>query len=348
MRGTTQLEEFAFNLREDWYKWSAYELVKGFIKPTKGATIIRYNPFDFFTDTLDFKRKKGLRPLNERHIHATFATLDPNNTDEILRWVTAFGIPFSMHIDKDGGYRRNFPHIINSHDIVDMVRLTDLAGAIETYKTVINVYNAVQSGLEEDLQYILGVVSTRSFYNYYQYLEQQTRSVVPSEAHDKVGMDALEELWDITPAYTGNLEDYDVSRDLIDECGGIVGLAKSYITRMLNHATQSVKEAHLFEENQLKIGWEYGSLLALLYKMLSLDWSKGKNVRKCDNLYCQEFYIPYSPTALYCSDVCSNRGRQQTYRKDNREKLANYRKEYRKKEKEKALEAKKAKQAPAK
>jgi hypothetical protein len=324
----------AFDFQTKWYKWSDCELQDGVIKPAKDAFTIQYNPFDFFTDKMQIKQsEQKIEPLEKRHIHTSFATLDTNNPEELLRWVKAFGMPYSVHIDKNGNHHKNFPVAFKdgtNWDIVDRISIDDLAGEISIFRNVVELYNATINNTEKDLEYIRSVVSSRSFYNGYEFLERMMPSKDHSEAHRMAWMLPLEEVWNKTPAYTAEeLQDYDSSRDLVGECGGVVGLAKSFISLLLDFVTQDVREVHLFEGKQLRIGWKYGSLLALLYKMLSLEWSRGRSVRKCANPYCGVFYTPYSPTTLYCSDLCSNRVRQQNYRKAHKDTLAKYRRDLR-------------------
>lgn len=306
-----------------WYKWSDYELVDGVIKPVKGARSIEYNPFDNYLDRLRMKKPVKKTSPRENYIHASFANIDYKNENEILEWVKTYGVPYSYYVDSSGERMKCFPQVppqrSNSFakDMSDELSISEIVSEIQAFRRTINFYSLIRqkpintSALRECINQI-------GFQQEYLITTTNLDDRSPSSAHKAFGLQLIEEAFEKFDKPCYGLEELQTFEE---EYGGIENIIEEYIQNVLNITTQSVTEIVRFHGDQLQVTYQYGSLLALMYKMLVFDWTKSIEMRTCADNSCRRFFIPYHPSSIYCADECRNRVSAREYRQNHKQQI---------------------------
>jgi len=313
-----------------WYKYSDYRLDNNMIVPV-GSEIFKYNPFDYF----DKKRKQPkvaevnyTKDKDELNIHECFVNIDVNNPEEMVKWVKEFGIPYSKYEDNDGKIHNCFlvKEKSQARRLIDEISVDEFRRCVIDYRDLIKLYDCVQNPSQND-EVLRNIVYSKSFQENYAIMERQLYTET-TQAAKQHGWDELLELWDNTPRMSpAEMEDYDQYDEWVKANGGVFGCAKLYIDLNLEYMTQDVREKYTTVSGKVNVSWSSPSLLGLLYKMIILDWTRGKSFIKCKHKYCYEYFIPGDDGSVYCSKECRNRGKQMDYRKAHREEIALKRKE---------------------
>ena len=319
-----------FKYEVDWYRYSDYRLEDNMIIPV-GSEIIKYNPFDFFDNIRKqpkepkYNYKKDKRELN---IHECFANINVDSSEEMLKWVKEFGIPYSKYQDSDGKIHNQF--LVKGKtqfgQLIDEISVDEFRKSVLDYRKLIMLYNYVQDpGLNERSMRI--AVYSESFQTNYAIMERQLYTET-TQASNQYGLNTISELWDKTPPMSPEeMENYDEYEEWIKSHGGVLGFAKLYIDLSLEYMTQDVREQYTTVAGKVNVSWSSPSLLGLLYKMILLEWTRGKSFIKCKHKYCYNYFIPSDDGSVYCSDKCRNRGKQMDYREAHKEEIALKRKE---------------------
>ena len=315
------MRESPLDLSCSCYRFSEYEINEGLIRPTAAAQkikIIEYNPFDSLKDTLE-KRPDHKPGINELPIHVSFSSI--KSSKDALEWVNNYGLPFSYYTDTHSGKVSgsdfpntiNFPHLkpINSAPVDEICKHASL------FYEAINLYNMIKNSQTEDIYKKMNNNIAKKNYDFIVY-----RSTFPSTgAYRKYVFDGIAKLWDNTPA---SAEPY--SEEIFSESdpyylslqNAPIALAQEFLSKLLSYSTHSVRELLIFDQNlpekPPKIAFIFSSLLALLYKMLFLDWSQGHSVIRCANKNCNKMFFPFNDKSEYCCKACGDCVRSQKQR----------------------------------
>lgn len=317
------MNQLVLHLSGKWHRFSSYEKNDGIIQPVQNATVKTYNPFDFFTYNMDFKQKNINKPINvnDLHIHASFASI--LSEEDALIWVNKFGLPYEQYIDKNGNIcDTNFPsaNTDSSFKKLPSISASHVITNANIFRSTSSLYDAIKSG---DTETVRNTVLTNSFKYSYDFLMSKSYSQ-PSVAYNQHILDELSKIWDDLPTVSNDDFNEEVNHDPYwDEAySDPIAVAQHYLSTFIAFTTQSVHETLIFEQTTdknsfrtPKIGWKFNSLLALMYKMLFIDWTQGHSIRRCANKFCNTHFVPFNIKNEYCSDICVNRARAQRHRK---------------------------------
>lgn len=305
----------------DYYHFSEYEIKDGIIKPTASAQkmeIKKYNPFDFFKSKL-YKRPDYAPKIDKLPIHVSFSAIKSN--EDALEWVNNYGFPFSYYINiknKDISYK-NFPDSINSPELkpLNTLPIEEICKNAELFCSAIDLYNMIK---KHQIDEIRKVVGNSIFKENYEYLWSKYNYQKDGAAKRHM-TNKTAELWDNTPA-----SDEPCPEEVFSESDPYylslqnepISLAQDFLSMLISCSTNSVRETLIFDQNlpekPPKIGWIFSSLLALLYKMLLLDWSQGYSVQRCANKNCNKMFVPFNDKSNYCCKACGDCVRSQKCR----------------------------------
>lgn len=91
----------------------------------------------------------------------------------------------------------------------------------------------------------------------------------------------------------------------------ILDIVKYYF----NFNSSMIHPIYDISENGLpSFRWKYDSLNGLILFLIFLDISANKSPNKCKAKNCSRYFIPTRKDAIYCSETCKNRARQQRHR----------------------------------
>lgn len=305
----------------DYYRFAEYEIKNGIIGPTDSAKkmgIIKYNPFDFFKSKLD-KRPKHTPKIEKLPIHVSFSAIKSN--EDALEWVNNYGFPFSqfINIKNKNILCENFPYPVNSPDLVPLYTLPveKICKNAELFCSAIDLYNMIKNNRIDEIRQVLAKSISKENYGYlWSKYKYQKDGAAKLHLINKVA-----ELWDNTPA-----SDEPCPEEVFLESDPYyssvqnepISLAQDFLSMLVSYSTNSVIETLIFDQNSPekppKIGWTFSSLLALLYKMLLLDWSQGHSVQRCANKNCNKIFVPFNDKSNYCCKTCGDCVRSQRLR----------------------------------
>lgn len=318
------MNKLALHLSSKWYRFSNYEIIDGIIQPTQNATVKVYNPFDFFTSNMDFKQKNVNKSINvdDVHIHASFTSIF--SEEDALKWVNKFGIPYARYVDKKGKICGiNFPSVNTSPSLKELpsIKVSNIVKNANVFRNTIILHDAIKS---DRIETVRNIVTTNSFKYNYDFLMSKSPSGA-SFAYQQSLIDKIRNSWDNSPSISSHDESDDrITLDpyWVEAESNPIEIGQHYLSTLIAFTTQSVHETLVFEQDSNKkpsfipkIGFKFGSLLALMYKMLFIDWTHGHSIRRCANKLCNNHFVPSNVKNEYCSDLCVNRAKSQRHRK---------------------------------
>ena len=281
-------------------------------KENKNGEIILYNPFDFYTIENDFRQKLDDRPnINDLQIHWSFASI--NSEQSVFEWVSKYGLPYYIY-GKDNGesnneLNRDFPLSPDANIRAlknNALSIKDIQKEVETFRNTIDLFNALKNSDSESIW------------------ETFLRSYLRNTWQPLFYRDSDSSISVINAVSLNNsiLNKEPLTKDEVIDAANKDSflIASEYLTALISYSTQSVHETIKFTKIGLQsfamVSYSFSSILALLYKMLLIEWSKGYSIRHCADPKCNTYFIPSNNKNMFCSSLCKNRVKMQNYRKD--------------------------------
>lgn len=249
-----------------------------------------YQLFDYYYDPIDSEIVRDILGdcRQNFYIHTLFASLNPEDSNQVLRFCKYFGLPtYILPVDQleeylGSGYR-DFQVLQSLDRVKDEIELCKLTFTLNslTNKSIADSDKILP--VIQKIKDIQGHSKDQIFIN--------GKEVNPvSESEPALPVDTGED--------PDSFEPYKVILEIINL--NIRGISP------------------ILEQNDKKyyLNWQFGSLEEALYFMLSQDMSNRISPLLCENPHCGHFFIPSRESASYCSKTCQNRAKQQRYRKE--------------------------------
>lgn len=272
----------------------------GFINVPKATS---YNPFDYYYNPVpesivsDILGKRN--NLQSIKLYTLFASLDPENKEQILKWIYYFGVPvefsphswnkrFSLfHID-DLLHEENFldskDKFNKRHMFWTLTRYYEVILSIQYFKIITKL---ITKQKDEKL-------STSDLADLFKYRKAEDR--LEQERHIQI---------DCFPVGKSHLQ------NILDE---LLITNHNNTSYLFDEFLRNIYPSLVFKNGTYSFSWNFSTLLSALYFMFSLDLVEDKIPVECQNTLCKRFFIPNKTGAIYCSDTCQNRAKQQRHR----------------------------------
>lgn len=283
------------------------ELMFGFSHAPKAK---QYNPFDYYynpvPDYIVIDILGDRINLQNIPLYTLFASLDPDNHEQILKFCYYFGFPRYMipypenkniiygdYLEVDDFlHEENFVDVDYEQEYWHLAPLNLVANDIIGFKTFLFITHEISKGHTVNL-----------------------------ELFPQKELDALLNSQGQTITYYGNKNTHENHCYSVME-PSYINYAISKIINKDNYFLLTNCDSFLknifpslnYENNSYNLSWNFSNLISAMYFMLSLDLSANKVPLQCSNPLCKRFFIPNKTGALYCSDTCQNRAKQQRYR----------------------------------
>lgn len=318
--------ELAFNC--EWHRYEKYEVKNGKICPTKEAMKsekITYNPFDFYTSEKDFTQKINDRPkIDDLQIHWSFASIKSEN--DVFDWVSKYGLPYYFYETKsenNNKLEKKNPFSLDKtvcNSQKNSLSMKEILKEAETFRNAIDLYNALKSGDSDSVFEIFAGSYERSTCKLLFYYGSSLNYESLSQHKCRDGNNNIVKLWHAVPANQPlpNKEPSTDNQVFIAANKDAFSIAQEYLSALISYSTQSVHETIKFtnagSQSLAMIDFSFSSLLALLYRMLLIDWSKGHFVRRCADPRCNTYFVPLNDQNMFCSSLCKNRVKVEKFR----------------------------------
>lgn len=250
-----------------------------------------YNPFKYYAETLSPDVVSNIlgKTQQDFYIHTLFASLDVNNNKQILAWCKHFGY---AHYDCSAGGVFNDLKYEYHDNIYVLGPLFKIKADIEVFKLIVKLVELLKAPENIITDIIESLIDEDTFY----LLTFDSRS----------GIDDL--------TYRRFLTFAGLKRTCKPVINSIINGTISAHIKGITPCITNYGEGESVGDNKWDFVWEFDSLLAALYFMLSLDISTKKTPKLCENPLCGHFFTPSRESAKYCSIECQNRTRQQRHR----------------------------------
>lgn len=318
-----QVFDFKGKYKQYWYKATDYKLDAGMlISPIDETKIDFYNPFNYYQNSIPEDTVSSIFPdkkSSKLNLHTAFASLNYHDNEMLLRWVCAFGVPFTMYVKTVNKMPRhsNFP-ISLPISVMEKEKLelrehwifTDhFAREVERFQLMMQLKSALEANdikaLEEN--YNLNMSGESKL------MDHNTHMI---DEYSKILSDYI----NTTEINQGYRKVHKVKDDYTNK---LIGQALYNLEIIMNPALIGVKPALSFYKEQSNKSfymqqptwqWEFNSLLSAIYLMVFLDWVQGRSMLCCENPKCTTYFIPSKISSKYCSPSCQSSAKQKRYR----------------------------------
>lgn len=302
-----------------WFKATGYKMDEWSISPMEKSTNVSYNPFAYYEEELPstiIKSIFGNDCNNTFKMHTAFASLDAENKNMLYKWVRAFGVPYSSYYQSEISLPKgkNFPEVFSAMEaqrlgwyLVDKIEIRDIIKEVLVFQAMLRLHTAVKNRdinilVENKMQNYLG--------------ENILQQVDLSNVSSVAGEEFREQSWRLLPHDDSVI---DIDKGMESLVGNALYNIEDAMKRGLVGIKPSLtfireKDGRNYFREELKMQWQFSSLLSALYLMVYLDWTKGLSMQHCANPKCGDFFIPVKVTTKFCSLRCQQATKQQRYR----------------------------------
>lgn len=284
----------------EWY-WSKSDNVyieNGYVVADSKAKIIKYNPINDF---------KLIYTYNEESIFTKFASINIENSDEILNFIKQFGFLYNSIYDifqnKD---RENEPYMEDIKEIIEN---------IEKFKQLVKLDLAMSKNVKD---YELCIILKK--------LNKKYLNIPQNIVLDM----ALEEIKNFE-----NQKNININNSLRYYCLQIIEF--EYLKKEKNVYFRPIIDKN---DMEIKESWYAKDLISVIYHLFYLKLTQKEVLKKCQNIKCTNYFPVYinDTRKKYCTPECANVQGSRDYRNKYREKIN-------KQKRDKYLENKKKKNA---
>ena len=271
-----------------WFTFNRYEVDQtGNLVPIQRVRIGGYNPFEFYYSpvpqeiALHILSGRRLAGLGEKpfYLHTLWASLDPENTTEIVRFINHFGPPW-VTWDQEFGPE--------PEDLERPLPLSEIQGELRLFSWLISIAAAFSS------------------------TKGELRDILVRGFKDLPGQDLAFD-YELELIINAANESDDPIITAVDVLETVINAHLRHVAPKLIVGSisewQEMRELGTVLPPSVNFSWEFDSLLSAMYLMLFLDLTQGKKLRKCAHIYCGRFFIANRDDTKYCSPQCQNRAR---------------------------------------
>lgn len=292
----------------------------------QNSKLATYQPFDYFFTSVDYHIVKEIliKTRQPFPIHVLFASLDPNDDSQLLRWCKHFGLPTYSDIEVmintycGGCFKGEAIQYleITRFELKKYKLAMQISALLATPKTssddILNIFDDIFDVLGEVREY--GNDPTLEFFTCDKCYSSCSSQRCPyCGASISYLQQTIEIRIDNDFYSSDDLQNW-VQEDLYSP---MQLLLDQIINANLDGISPIVERAN----NSFDIRWKFDSLLSAFYLMLAMDIAATHIPILCQNPRCSNFFIPYCESASYCSPECQNRAKQQRHRKKVKQKL---------------------------
>jgi len=304
--------------REEW-EWSCPNRIKienGKIIADITCGFEKYYPFDYFKFTSEILKptKKALeKNKRERQdILIEFISIDISKNDSISNFVKSYGflktdiskdtvIEFSEDINGNPISYDNFPQIAQHFkDQIDKGKedLSEFISEVRYFQLLVETFNKLS---RKDR-------SGRVNFELFKELARFGEICSPSKPYWSAYF--IHELEKETKEEVESFEQYEMT-DLLFRA----------IEIELQERIQNVVIFPYLIKNQFIESWYADNLLSALYYMLFIAIRDEKDIRKCENKSCSNYFFIYGSDyrKKYCNELCARAEASRRYRKKNKQ-----------------------------
>lgn len=278
-----------------------------------------YNPFDYYHSAIDHNivKKILVRTCQPFKIHVLFASLDPSDDSQIIRWCKYFGLP-TYCIDTDELFSHYWGDQFQPVQSLEATKLQIknyklathisalLTKSTTTLNDLLNIIDDVINLLGQDNEYgndiHSDIAQCHNCYLFYAPLQHCPYCGTPTTWTHQIREVQIENKF-FSKAALQELIAVDWHTPL-----------QEILDKMINDNLIGISPIAQRENQFLNIRWNFDTLLSALYLMLAMDIAANHIPLPCQNPRCSNFFIPYCETASYCSPECQNRAKQQRHR----------------------------------
>lgn len=274
----------------------------GFIDTPKAKL---YDPFDYYYNPVPEEIISDIlgtrNNLQNITLYTLFASLDPLNDEQILKWVYHFGIPIEFN-----PYPPNNPNskLFEKNELLSGENFLYCDDGDEDQYS--NNYRqlAYRFRIKNEIysfKFVTKVISEQKKGNIPHFSSNDSNTFTRTKSFLKTLHQSQELLlW-------GKRHLRMLTSELLISSDGDI----SYI---LDEYLKNIYPSLVFKNGAFSFSWNFSTLLSALYFMLALDLVENKIPIECQNPLCRRFFIPNKTGAIYCSDTCQNRAKQQRHR----------------------------------
>ncbi|WP_027938715.1 CGNR zinc finger domain-containing protein [Anaeroarcus burkinensis] len=260
-----------------------------------------YNPFDYYYSPIPEEIISAIlgprTTLQNNNLYTLFASLDPSNTRQIQQWVKYFGPPrYINQFEKDplrpsNGFHTNW--FLSSDNFIDTSpnKQWDIA-PLQLIRTDIYAFKG-----------ILKLFTNQEL------TEKESNAITYSAFQD--------EYYSVSTAEKITTSISNPNATIKQFQNFIFSENKPFV---LTDYLSKIQPRLVFKNDNYQLVWDFYNLISAMYFMFTLDLASNKAPIQCQNALCKRFFIPRRPRALYCSDTCQNRAKQQRHRDREKEK----------------------------
>ena len=327
--------------------FSDYEPKDGIVRE-QGNIVKEYYYFDYYRQADDLIGQgeileKDLSKIfseynkgNSEKIYASFASLNPNDENEILRWIKFFGLPFKEFPQDPNNPKRNIDRLPNSwqRNLTGAVTLQSVKKEIRLLSWVLDLYSRFNSNMWFEINIesdIIEILVKKGYANPKEdtfWDDPAGRYNVIFEIIQDVVQNMIKNIHPVllhTDTYKANMAIYEA-----------LDCKTDFVERKFDEETNKLKNVFCSYKDNTKYNnalkfpfevpyarpvfcWSIPTLLSAMYYHLSMDLTSTIRPIRCGNKRCNKFFSPTKKSAKYCSVLCRSRANQQRLWKKKKE-----------------------------
>jgi len=329
-----------------WVKINKFELINNVICLSEKSVIEEYNPFYYYTNPIDQNIVNeilgdSLNRQQDFFIHNLLLSIDHTNTDQILKWIKHFGVLFPF-ADKDNSFTHDPNDLLSelpeeffdendnllNPSLKPVAYLNEISEEIHLMQFTITAIKVADSNYAESESFIKSILIDDYFMDFlsdngfFSILKGKI-SILPET--DNVIDEQLRNEFDAKIPNADFTKDVRPIISIIEKCRktNSIQLAFNHLgNRLLDELIEFIFSTKLHDISPLlksdngKFTFKFinSSLAGLIYFFIALNTSANVLPRKCFLKSCHRYFIPTRDDAIYCSDTCKNRAKQQRHR----------------------------------
>ncbi len=277
-----------------------------------------YRSFDYYHGEVPTEAartvlgKRRLGSYSGLRLHMLFATLNPDDPEEILRFVEQFGPPFVLPYF--GAPPRHLSETLTreGEELSCFLDLDEAAAGVWLFRWVADLAVAYLAAGARRLRELLdrgyAVTGERGWTEKYFFGILSVRNPEPAFVRGS-------QMWPPCPAGT------DAFREAADVLDCVFYMVLDHVHPMLQVGTdEEVMRARgkevLDAPFSLLLGWEFSKtiLYSALWLMLLLDITGAKTLRRCANELCARLFLANRSDKEHCCLKCQNRAKQRRHK----------------------------------
>ncbi|MBP2639697.1 MAG: hypothetical protein H6Q66_648 [Firmicutes bacterium] len=332
-----------------WLRIKNFDVYNNIVCISEKSVIEEYDPIYYYNnpippDIINEILGDSVNTQQYIFIHNLFLSLDYKNTEQLLRWIERFGTlnRFAKDDSEDDYISPSteplfdeLPENLINEDgellnpsLKPVSSLIEFKEEISIMKFIVNAVNIIKNkyqGIEaftNDYLSNVELIETLYYYGFFDFLYEKVPNL-PSASfspdvstYDKIQTELPNANYvkDIEPIFNAfrrcklrnfaKIASKQLGNQFLDQ------IVECFFSIKLSAISPEIK----INNGKISFNFSNNSLIGLIYFFLSLDIAGDIIPRKCSAKGCNRHFIPTREDAIYCSDTCKNRAKQQRHR----------------------------------